>query len=150
MKKILFLLVSVAAVVGLSQGCVLSSPKISASGSATKQANTTDQILDEAFASQTSNLQVEGQGTVTRLLADDTDGSRHQRFIIRLASGQTLLIAHNIDIAPRINSLEEGDTVMFYGEYEWNAQGGVIHWTHRDPDGRHVAGWLKHDGRIYQ
>jgi len=50
---------------------------------------------------QTSNVQVEGEGVVTRLLADDLSGSTHQRFIVRLKSGQTVLIAHNIDIAPR-------------------------------------------------
>lgn len=81
---------------------------------------------------------------------DDTNGSRHQRLILRLASGQTLLIAHNIDIAPRIAALKSGDPIAFYGQYEWNAEGGVIHWTHRDPNGQHVAGWLKHNGMIYQ
>ena len=94
--------------------------------------------------------QVSGIGKVTRVLADDNDGSRHQRFILELNSGRTLLIAHNIDLAPRISALRTGDTVSFYGEYETNAQGGVIHWTHHDPQGRHVAGWLEHDGRRYQ
>ena len=97
-----------------------------------------------------SGQQVEGRGTVTRVLSDDSDGSRHQRFILRIASGRTLLVAHNIDLAPRLPSLKTGDTVAFYGEYEWNDKGGVIHWTHRDPQGRHVAGWLEHDGRRYQ
>jgi len=106
--------------------------------------------LAEAFAMQRSDLIVEGQGTVSRLLADDRDGARHQRFILRLASGQTLLVAHNIDLAPRVASLEQGDVVSFKGEYEWNPQGGVLHWTHRDPAGRHVGGWLRHDGRTYQ
>lgn len=78
------------------------------------------------------------------------DGSQHQRFIVELSSGQTLLIAHNIDIAPRINSLQVGDSVRFYGEYEWNPQGGIIHWTHHDPNGYHVGGWIKHNGRTYQ
>ncbi|QOY51204.1 DUF3465 domain-containing protein [Candidatus Sulfurimonas baltica] len=40
-------------------------------------------------------------GDVIRVLSDDNTGSRHQRFIIRLSSGQTLLIAHNIDLAPK-------------------------------------------------
>jgi hypothetical protein len=94
--------------------------------------------------------QVRGSGTVIRILSDDDTGSRHQRFILRLPSGQTLLIAHNIDLAPRIPALHAGDRVSFYGEYAWNNKGGVIHWTHRDPAGRHIAGWLEHDGRRYQ
>ena len=94
--------------------------------------------------------QVRGNGMVVRILADDNDGDRHQRFILELGSGRTLLIAHNIDLAPRIASLNTGDTVAFYGEYETNPQGGVIHWTHHDPKGRHVAGWLEHRGRRYQ
>jgi len=97
-----------------------------------------------------SGQQVRGSGTVIGILSDDNDGSRHQRFILRLSSGQTLLIAHNIDLAPRISSLRTGDTVAFHGEYETNPQGGVIHWTHNDPRGRHVAGWLEHKGRRYQ
>lgn len=110
----------------------------------------TDQTIIEAYENQQSNIQVSGKGRVTKILADDNDGSRHQRFIITLDSGHTLLIAHNIDLAPRINKLAMGDTVQFYGEYEWNNKGGVIHWTHHDPDGSHEGGWLKHRGKIYQ
>lgn len=106
--------------------------------------------LANAFSNHESNLQVSGQGVVTRLLPDDNSGSRHQKFIIKLPSGQTLLIPHNIDLAPRINSLREGDIVEFYGEYEWNEKGGVVHWTHRDPNGSHEAGWLQHQGNRYQ
>jgi hypothetical protein len=109
-----------------------------------------DSEIGRAFKDGTSNVQVEGEGVVTRLLADDLDGSRHQRFIVTLPSDQTLLIAHNIDLAPRIEGLQTGDSVSFYGEYEWNEKGGAIHWTHHDPQGRHVAGWLKHNGRTYQ
>jgi hypothetical protein len=109
-----------------------------------------DDPIGLAFDAGTSNVQVEGQGVVTRVLADDLDGSRHQRFILRLASGQTVLIAHNIDLAPRVAGLREGDTVSFYGEYEWNEKGGTVHWTHHDPKGRHVMGWLEHKGRTYQ
>jgi hypothetical protein len=106
--------------------------------------------INRAFASGTSDVQVEGEGTVTRVLPDDVDGSRHQRFIVQLASGQTLLITHNIDLAPRIAGLKVGDSVGFNGEYVWNEKGGVIHWTHHDPQGRHVAGWVIHNGKRYQ
>jgi hypothetical protein len=109
-----------------------------------------DSATGRAFKTRTSNIQVEGEGVVTRILADDLDGSRHQRFIIRLESGQTVLIAHNIDLAPRVAGLQEGGGISFYGEYVWNEQGGKIHWTHHDPEGRHVAGWLKYNGRTYQ
>lgn len=109
-----------------------------------------DSQIGRAFKNRTSDVQVEGKGVVTRVLADDLAGSRHQRFIVRLASGQTVLVAHNIDIAPRVARLRGGDSVSFYGEYVWNAQGGTVHWTHRDPEGRHVAGWVKHKGRTYQ
>ena len=109
-----------------------------------------DAIIANAFSNRESNLQVSGQGVVTKLLSDDNTGSRHQRFIIKLSSGQTLLIAHNIDLASRISSLQEGDSVQFYGQYEWNEKGGVLHWTHRDPNGSHVAGWLQHQGQRYQ
>src|SRR5512138_3130136 len=113
-------------------------------------ASDSDQRLARAFAQRESNLQIGGTGTVRRLLSDDNDGSRHQRFIIELKTGQTLLIAHNIDLAPRIISLDVGDEVAFFGEYEWNPKGGAIHWTHRDPSGHHIAGWLRHKGKRYQ
>ena len=109
-----------------------------------------DSPIGRAFKAGASNVQVEGEGVVTRVLSDDLAGSRHQRFVVRLASGQTVLIAHNIDIAPRVAGLKQGDSVRFYGEYAWNEEGGVVHWTHRDPEGRHTAGWLKHNGRTYQ
>jgi hypothetical protein len=109
-----------------------------------------DAVLENAFANRIGKQQVSGQGTVVRVLPDDTHGSRHQRFIVRLNSGRTVLVAHNIDLAQRINSLRTGDTVAFYGEYEWNPKGGVIHWTHPDPEGRHPAGWIRHDGQTYQ
>jgi hypothetical protein len=115
-----------------------------------RHSSESDRILRRAFEQRTSNLQVEGRGVVKRILSDDNEGSRHQRFILELSSGQTLLISHNIDIAPRIPRLRTGDRVAFRGEYEWNPQGGVIHWTHHDPGGRHSGGWLKHKGKTYQ
>lgn len=106
--------------------------------------------VQAAFNERKSGIQVQGEGVVSKLLADDNDGRRHQRFILALSSGQTILIAHNIDLAPRIATLKPGDSVAFNGVYEWNEKGGVVHWTHHDPAGRHQAGWLKHAGQTYQ
>ena len=109
-----------------------------------------DQALAVAFEHQLSDVEVEGRGTVVRILRDDDDGSRHQRFIVRLASGQTVLVAHNIDVAPRVEDLREGDAVAFRGVYEWSEEGGTIHWTHRDPGGGHAGGWIKHGGHTFE
>jgi hypothetical protein len=108
-----------------------------------------DQLLAEAFAERRSGLVVEAEGVVEALLRDDLQGSRHQRFIVQLSSGQTLLVSHNIDLAPRI-PLAEGDPVSFRGQYEWNERGGVIHWTHHDPQGRRPGGWIRHQGELYR
>jgi len=122
---------------------------LSLPGSASSSLDTASS-LQAAYRNRQSDLQVQSEGVVTRILPDDLEGSRHQKFILRMDGGQTVLVAHNIDLAPRINSLKTGDTVAFYGEYEWNDRGGVIHWTHHDPNGYHVGGWLKHEGRTYQ
>ena len=120
-------------------------PAISSQGT-----DKSDEILARAFSNRLSNMKVSGRGIVVRVLPDDNFGNRHQRFIIKLMSGQTLLVAHNIDIASRILGLRAGDEVGFLGEYEWNDQGGVIHNTHRDPGGRHSGGWIEHAGKRYE
>lgn len=124
--------------------------------SQTEQSNIAISISDDqhkimqAYQQQSSNIQVQGRGVVKTILPDDNDGSRHQKMILKLENGLTILIAHNIDLAPRIEGLKKGDTVEFYGEYEYSQKGGVIHWTHHDPRGKHIDGWLKYQGKIYQ
>ena len=108
------------------------------------------QSISSAYETRTSNIQVSNNGVVVKVLPDDNIGSRHQKFILKLPSGQTVLIAHNIDLAPRINAINTGDSIEFHGEYEWNSKGGVVHWTHKDPAGRHEGGWLKHNGVQYE
>ncbi len=118
-----------------------------------KSVHSTDEIsetISKLFANKASNVQVEGSGRVKAILKDDLQGSRHQRFILVMPAGNTVLISHNIDLAPRIDNLNIGDRVSFYGEYEWNKKGGVVHWTHHDPRKKHVGGWLKHNGRTYR
>ncbi|HEY4213611.1 MAG TPA: DUF3465 domain-containing protein [Steroidobacteraceae bacterium] len=109
-----------------------------------------NQQISRAFQQHQSRVEVCGSGVVSRVLPDDTEGSRHQRLIVSIGSGHTLLIAHNIDLAPRIDCAQSGARVDFLGEYEWNERGGVVHWTHRDPSNRHPAGWFRCDGRVFQ
>jgi len=147
MKKFLLTgIVLVVAYLGGIQSGFIDSPQVSA----VSGANQVEDELAQAFEERRSDIQVQGRGEVIKVLPDDNDGSRHQRFILRLPSGQTLLVAHNIDLADRVAALKVGDTVEFNGEYVWNAKGGVIHWTHHDPQGIHEAGWIRHKGRTYQ
>jgi len=148
MKRILPVLIVIAAVY-LYQGLDTASEP-SSSGSVTAPPDVSVSSVGGNSGALVDGRQAQGSGTVIRVLSDDNDGSRHQRFILQLASGRTLLVAHNIDLAPRINSIREGDTVEFFGEFRSNPQGGVIHWTHHDPQGQHPDGWLRHNGRTYK
>ena len=147
MKKIILLLVAGFAVYALFHQFQDSSPLHFFQKT---ELSRSDQALQKAFEGNVSDFQVGGSGKVIRVLPDDTEGRRHQKFIIKLKSGQTLLFAHNIDIAPRIQGLKSGDHVNFYGEYEWSPKGGVLHWTHQDPQGHHENGWINHNGKLYE
>lgn len=123
-------------------------PGESSNGLVTQDPGT--QQIAQHFAARRSNVLVSATGTVDRVLADDLEPPRHQKFVVRLANNQTVLISHNIDLAPRINNLRLGTSVSFSGEYEWNEKGGVVHWTHHDPGGRRDGGWIHYEGFLYR
>lgn len=108
--------------------------------------STGNEALDRAIGERRSNEWVEVSGTVVKLLPDDRKGTRHQRFLLLLADGTTVLVAHNLEIAERA-PLREGQEARLRGEYEWNEKGGVLHWTHHDPKGRHQGGWIEVNGQ---
>ncbi len=85
---------------------------------------------------------------VYKLMKEDTRGRRHQRFLLKLSNGTTVLVAHNIDLAPRV-PLRVGDVVEIQGEYIWNERGGVLHYTHRSTSRRKPGGWIKFNGRTF-
>jgi len=113
------------------------------------QSGSDNGAVEAAFDAQRSGQWVEASGRVARLLADDDEGSRHQRFILELGSGHTLLVSHNIDLANRL-PLVRNDRVTLRGRYEWNDRGGVVHWTHHDPGGRLQGGWILHENIRYR
>ena len=119
-------------------------------GSSSSSAGSDGEPIHDAYAQGKSDVLVRGTGRVKVLLSDDTKGSQHQRFIMEVGNGQTVLVAHNIDLAPRLDELKVGDRVEYQGEYEWNEKGGVLHWTHHDPAGRHPGGYLVHKGMKYE
>ncbi len=91
--------------------------------------------------------------TVVKVLPDDNDGSRHQRLLLEIetrnAPFDTVLIAHNIDLAPRVPA-SEGDELTVRGQYEFNERGGVLHWTHHDPKQWREGGWIELNGERYE
>lgn len=111
--------------------------------------NSGNLTIEDAVQRKLSGRMLQADGTVSRSLPDDDEGSRHQRFILKLASGHTVLVAHNIDLAKRV-PLGPGDKITVYGQFEWNDKGGVLHWTHHDPSNRHEWGWIDHRGQRYQ
>ena len=108
-----------------------------------------EQAILTAFENHQSDVIVQCDLKVVKNLRDDLDGHKHQKMLLELSGGHTILLAHNIDLAPRVPA-EEGDTITVHGEYEWSDKGGVIHWTHHDPGGRHDPGWIEHKGERYE
>ena len=98
----------------------------------------------------TDGLWWEGRGVVEKVLPDDTTPPRHQRFFLRDDRGRSLFFAHNVDEAPRVPDLREGDELSFRGEWRDNERGGAMHWTHRAGAGRRKGGWLERDGVRYE
>ncbi len=116
----------------------------------TKSSENQLELLQEYYQNKVSKKMIKLSGVNVKNLADDLKAPRHQKFIMELSNDFTVLVTHNIDLAPRINSLSEGDLVEVYGQYEWNAKGGILHWTHHDPKGRRQGGWIIHNGEKYE
>lgn len=154
-----FLVLGLALIFSLTciQGCVASSPRATGTDSepaaaATDGASSSQQGQDgELIAAQNSRSRqyVTATATVKRLLKDDTRGIPHQRFLIELSNGTTVLVAHNTDRAPKV-PVHEGDTVTLHGEYIWTEKGGTLHWTHHSDSPMHESGWIEFNGERYQ
>lgn len=105
--------------------------------------------MKHAPGKRDSGTWIETSGYVTRLLHDDDDGARHQRFILNIGGGQTVLVAHNVDLAKRV-PLGLGDRAAVRGLYEWNDLGGMLHWTHDDPLEDEDGGFIEYRRETYR
>ena len=85
---------------------------------------------------------------VWRLLPTDENGLRHQKFLIRLNNGTTVLVANDLTMGQMV-PVKPGEIVEIKGEYIWTRKGGVLHWTHHTDDA-HMGGWIRLGGQIYQ
>ena len=109
-----------------------------------------DAKIERLYNSKASEIHVKITGSIIALLPDDKRGIRHQQFLIELHSGQTLLVAHNIDLSTKIRALRTGKKIKVSGEYIWSKEGGIIHYTHIDPSTGRRYGWIRYRGRVYQ
>jgi len=109
-----------------------------------------DAAIAADFHNHRSNVEVTADGTVVRLLPDRSSATgTHKQFIIKLSSGDvTVEVEHNISIALRV-PVALDDHVIVHGEYVWNSQGGLIHFTHHDPKGTHEGGYIQDNGKTY-
>ena len=111
---------------------------------------TADASVTSDFTQHRSNVEVTATGKTSRLLADETGPSgTHQRFIVTVdGADQTVLVDNNVNIGTRV-PITVGDEVTVHGEYVWNAEGGLIHFTHHDPRHTHEGGWIDLGGSRY-
>lgn len=92
---------------------------------------------------------VESVGQVVMLIVPEASSSGCQKFVIKLATGDLVLVNHNIEKAPPVEDLKLGDTVAFAGEYTTGLNGDEVTKTYADPTGAGQAGWIRHNGRVY-
>lgn len=107
-----------------------------------------DELL-QAQANQAKKVEVLFSAPVCKLLPDDRRGTPHQRFLLQLENGSTVLVAHNTKMAPPV-PIQAGDIVTIKGEFIWNERGGVVHWTHHTDTPRHAGGYIEFNGQKYQ
>jgi hypothetical protein len=110
-----------------------------------------DSAVCAAYAAGRSKVEVVADGAITRVLGVQPGAiSPHQGFLLRLGSGCSLIVRveANTDFTGPM-PLAPGERVVVKGEYEYYPLGGVIHWTHRDPRGRHEGGYIEAGGRSY-
>lgn len=131
-------------------GQVGNHPKSTSTSTANTNTTSTKAIAQLRAAAKDPNAKfwVNLQGTVLKNLQDDQEGEPHQKFLVQVAKDLTLLVAHNIAVASRV-PVQEGDLVKVQGEYVWNNRGGLIHWTHHDPNGRKKGGWIELKNQRY-
>jgi hypothetical protein len=110
-----------------------------------------DAAVCAAYSATRSHVEVVADGTVTRILGTQQGRvSPHEGFLLTLGSGCRLVVRveANTDFTGAI-PLAAGQHVVVKGEYEYYPLGGVIHWTHRDPRGRHEGGYIQAGGQTY-
>jgi hypothetical protein len=123
-------------------------------GCATSTTDTTSNAaVYDAWRAHRSYVQVTATGSVARVLGTRVGPSgAHTGFLLHLrgseGGGLTVRVETNVDITGPI-AVQAGDDVAVRGEYIYDPRGGIIHYTHHDPRGRHPGGYVRVGGRVY-
>jgi hypothetical protein len=73
----------------------------------------------------------------------------HESFGVRSDDGVALKVVDNVSLAPPV-AVTPGDRVVVQGVLiPSSARGPLVHWTHHDPHGHHVGGFIEWNGRVY-
>lgn len=102
-----------------------------------------------AQAQQLIKAEITFTAPVKKLLPPDTRGLPHQKFLLELSNGTTILVAHNTRMAPEV-PISAGSFVTIKGEYIWNPKGGLMHWTHHTDTPNHEGGYIDFNGKRYE
>lgn len=105
-------------------------------------------VLADAYVNKKSGMMAEVQGQVTRLIMDEDESAREQKFVIHAISGQSLMVTHDLSRSDRV-PVATGDEVIVRGEYVWTEPGGMLIWTTRDSGSGDRHGWIDHKGERY-
>lgn len=79
---------------------------------------------------------------VSDALPDDLSGSRHEKWVVRLACGVDVQAVYNIDVTPRI-PIKTGDVISMGGQFIYDRGGGLMHWLHEDGHGHRPNGYVE-------
>jgi Protein of unknown function (DUF3465) len=110
-----------------------------------------DGAVCAAYSAQRSRVEAVAGGRVTRIFGVRAGrSSPHEGFLMRLDSGCDLVlrVEVNTDFTGEI-PLSSNEPIVVKGEYEYYPRGGVIHWTHHDPRGRHENGYISAADKMY-
>jgi hypothetical protein len=111
-----------------------------------------DAAVCALYAQRADKAEALASGSVAAILGTRRGPSgEHEGFLLRLDSGcaLTLRVETNVDLTGPV-PLTRGQHVLVKGEYIYDPRGGLLHWTHRDPRGRHVGGYVEAGGRLYE
>lgn len=108
-----------------------------------------DGQIIQAQSQQARKVELTVTAPIKKLLREEDYREPHQRFLLILSNGTTVLVANDLKYGT-FAPVQEGNVVRIHGEYIWNEKGGVLHWTHKSDEPNHESGYIDFNGMRYQ